>query len=591
MFQQIKVTAFAAHLVFCLAAFLALTGTAAAQRDLRYAYPQQLSISPLGVNLQTGRFSHSVTDIAIGDLQLTRTWGDFPSATTSARLFGTVTNESGWSHNFASATHLDQGATSYRKVVLAGVSHRYIVLPDGINFVPFSKSARGTLLVKNGAIYSLTTQSGDQHQFSTASGAIAMLMSTVKADGTRIDYSYDGSWRLRQIRSSRGFAIVLTYDGVGNINQACGFNLATTYLPLGAGCAGAQIITSYGYDGSGNKLSTITDPAGAVVTITGYASGGGPLCITKPNSSTCTVSNIYGPQPGDPSPSWAPPDVVRSQTIPGEGSWTYSYNLGHDILDVPIVAGRPRFSWTYMTDPAGNATTLQYDRGVLVGASTPAGYTNYKYANEVVTTGNITFDYHAVQPSLVVHPNKGADFYFYNNRGQVLQKSTWPQGVPTPTLIDGSPFIANNDPQLTLCCVYPGYPNIPTGSLVYTQTYLPDFPPGNAFPTGCGSGPGDARRCDKPTLQVDAKGNQTEFTYDPAGTAASDRNLATRCKWHPTADTLQLCPADSLASQQQRRLYGGTRYLAAVAARELPNHRCFGQRLCGRNSGRGCDHL
>jgi hypothetical protein len=152
-----------------LALLAAWASAVSAQSDMRYAYPQQLSVSPLGVNLQTGRFTHSVTDIAVGDLQLVRAWGDFPEFSQASRLFGTLSLENGWSHNFASGTQIDQN--NYRMVAIGGTTYRYIVQPDGINFIPFNRSARGTLLVRSGSIFTLTTQSGDQHQFTAISAA------------------------------------------------------------------------------------------------------------------------------------------------------------------------------------------------------------------------------------------------------------------------------------------------------------------------------------------------------------------------------------------------------------------------------------
>ncbi len=515
---------FSVVLVFMLMVLGALFATllfaapASAQADLRYAYPQQLSVSPLGVNLQTGRFTHSVTDIAVGDLQLTRVWGDWPEFTQTGRLFGALSGESGWSHNFANGTQVDQN--NYRMVAIAGTTFRYVVAPDGVNFVPYNRSAHGTLLVRSGSTFTLTTESGDQHQFAATSAtptANAVLSWTLRADGTRIDYSYDASWRILQVRSSRAYAIVFTYDGSGNIAQVCGFNIANTYLAPTAGCSGALVTTSYGYDGTGNGLQTVTDPAGQVVTITGYASQGGPLCITRAGSSTCAITNTYGPQPGDPSPTWAPPDVVRSQVTPGGGTWTYSYVMGADPLDVPIVPGRPRWSRSTMTDPNGNITNLRYDRGVLVEAATPAGITNYKYENLVYNGNGISFDYHAVQPSLVILPGGGAEYFVYDARGNVVQRSQWPQGAPTPTLIDGiTPLVPTNDVDLALCCVNFGIANLPAGAIAFTQGFLPSYPAGNPYPTGCGSGPADARRCANPTIRIDANGQQTDYVYDAA---------------------------------------------------------------------------
>ena len=55
---------------------LAMAVPAHASNDLRYAYPDQMSVSPAGVNLQTGRFTHSKTDVVIGPLRFVRSWAE-----------------------------------------------------------------------------------------------------------------------------------------------------------------------------------------------------------------------------------------------------------------------------------------------------------------------------------------------------------------------------------------------------------------------------------------------------------------------------------------------------------------------------------
>lgn len=492
---------------------------AQAQSDLRYAYPQQISLSPLGVNLQTGRFTHLVTDISIGDLQLTRSWGDVATYKGMRRMFGTrVENQgyvTGWAHNFSQGVHFDATTNNMYQVTIGGAAYRFASGTNG--FTPWNRTARGSSLIKTGAVYDLTTSSGEQHRFDVVSGNDARIAWTVRSDGTRIDYSYNASGQLHQIRSSRGYAIVIDYGSQGNISSACGFNLAETFVPATHSCAGAALKTGYTYSADGNNLLTITDVSNAVVTITGYATMGGPLCITQPNSPICAITNSYDKLPGEDVLYNPPPDAVRTQTTPAGGIWTYTYELGENVNDVPIQPGRPRWTGTMMADPDGRNTITRYDRGVLVDVDAPAGFTNYKYENLNIQNANINFDYHAVQPTLITTPSGNQEYYLFNGRGEVILRSLWPQGAPEPTLTNGSNMLAPlSDPDLRTCCTVPGIANIPAGAVSFGQAYLPDYPAGHPYPSGCGTGPAQFRLCNKPLARIDANGNQTDYTYDPA---------------------------------------------------------------------------
>lgn len=96
------------HLGVMICAFLAslaafFPGNAQAQYD-RFAWPQQYVMTPTGVNLQTGRFIYSKTDLTIGNLSLTRSWGDVPAMTVDDKSLGQLnmpgpTVANGWEHN------------------------------------------------------------------------------------------------------------------------------------------------------------------------------------------------------------------------------------------------------------------------------------------------------------------------------------------------------------------------------------------------------------------------------------------------------------------------------------------------------------
>lgn len=481
-----------------------------ASNDLRYAYPDQLSVSPTGVNLQTGRFTYSKEDIKIGPLSFVRSWAELVPVANNSNIMGQYTSGivAGWTHNYVQGIKFINNSVNQYDVFVDGKRYRY-ALGSGGDFMPWNKAALGTLLTQTGTAYYLTDGAGAKFAFDKSLPANAPV-SAEYPDGSRLDYSYNGTGKLISVKSSLGYALNLEYDGYDNVSAVCGFNTANTYIAPGS-CSGATLRASYSYVSSGSQLATVTDARGGVVQITGFQ----PSCITLPDSSTCEVQNFFGPQPGDPSPT-TPPDIVRKQIMADGKIWEFGYNLGEDPLDVPIVAGRPRWSRSWMTAPDGKVTDLRYDRGVLVRMVTPASTTTYLYENEVITSANISFDYHAVLPTLVTHDEGNREYYRYNTVGQIILKSFWPKDAPHPTLIGGGDMISRTDTELANCCTTPGFANNPAGSVSYIQGFLPSYPLGHIKPTGCGSGPADAKLCRSPTTQIDANGNQTDFTYDPA---------------------------------------------------------------------------
>jgi len=496
--------------LFAAALAATITVPAIASNDLRYAYPDQMSVSPSGVNLQTGRFTYSKTDLALGPLRFVRSWAESVPAST-ARIMGTYTNVqnyiTGWTHNYIQGVEMSPSSVTDYDVFVDGQRFRYS-LTSGGEFLPWNKAALGTLLTQTSTHYYLTDKNGAKFVFDKALPSDAPI-SAEYPDGSRIDYSYNGAGRLNSVRSSLGYVLNLEYDGYGNVSTVCGFNTAKDYVAAGS-CAGAELKASYGYASSGNQLATVTDVGGAVTQITGTL----PTCISLPASATCEVQNFYGTQPGETF--LTPPDIVRKQIMADGKTWLYSYNLGEDPADVPIVAGRPRWSRTWMTAPDGKTTSARYDRGVLVLLAAPAGNTTYLYENEVYASGTISFDYHAVLPTLVTHDEGNREYYLYNTSGQVILKSSWPKDAPHPTLAGGGDMISRTDTDLALCCTTPGIANIPAGAVSIGQAFKPSYPVGHIKPTGCGTGPADAKLCSKPTMQIDARGNQTDFTYDPA---------------------------------------------------------------------------
>lgn len=526
---------------FTLAALLAVFSPQRSYaEDSRFQYPQQYSLSPKGVNVQTGRFMSSKADLSIGNMTLTRNWGDVPSMAINRSIGasavysedvvqGWVTPNVGWNHSFNQGVSYWTGSNTALPrayVVVDGKQYTFAVLTDG-TIGPADQGSQGTRLVSASGQWSFTDRAGNLFTFfahpAIAQGGVAgnpvqVLQSAVYANGTRIDYAYNGAAQPRFVKSNTGYAIAFDYDGNGNVAAACGFNLAQTFADASTTCAGATLKVAYGYDATGRNLTSVTDTLGRVVTITyvtplpGYSF---PSCVSFPNVATCEIQNSYGFQPGDALATYS--DQVRVQTTATGDVWRYSYIPQPDPIDVPIVAGLPRYSRATITDPVLQPTALKYDRGHLVTQTTPAGAVNYRYAYRKLdvpyVTGNpTTLQYHDAMPRLVIQPEGDIQYIGHDNRGNLTQNSFWPKGAVNP--------LAPTDPNLVGCCVSPDPPVFPAGSVTYGQTFLGDegftsnF--GAVFVLGCGSGPPDAKLCDKPLTRTDPNGNVTDYTYDVA---------------------------------------------------------------------------
>lgn len=515
-----------------------LFSSPASADDARWSFPQQYIMSSGGVNLQTGRFIYSKTDISIGDMKFTRTWGEVPALGVNNRSLGILDGggmavgwvplTAGWSHNFNQGVYYWWGSnTSLPRiyVVAGGKVYTFVQLSDG-GIGPADQSTQGTRLELPSGNWVFTDRAGNVFSFFPHSaipqgnnpGALNQLLQSVTyANGVRQDYSYRTDGRPRFIASNTGFAIGLEYDGNGNVSSACGFNLARGYADASTPCASAPIRTSYAYDAAGKTLTSVTDSTGQVVSMT-YKSLQPTVnllsCVTLPNSSTCEIRNTFNQQVGG-GLDYSLPDQVTVQTKASGAIWSYTYNPQPDPMDVPVVLGQPRYSRSRMTDPNGAIYGFRFDRGHLTQHYTPGGTTEYRYAYRLVSipfSGSepTNLEYFDTLPGLMEPPEVNREFFAHDNRQNLIQHSYWPKNSANPA--------APTTPGWDNCCIAPGIPAYPAGSITYTRTFLGDqgFTSiyAGMFVLGCGSGPADAKRCDKPLSLIDPDGNTTDYTYD-----------------------------------------------------------------------------
>ncbi len=509
-----------------IATGLAFSASAHAQ-DYRWKFPQQYSVSPKGVNLQTGRFMHQATDVSIGDLKFDRSFGDLPAfVPEGARSLGLVVvfgrKPNGWTHNFNEGVTTAGGAY---KLVVGSVEYQFKTLLGG-EVVPSDKTSQGTDLDTTGGVWTFRDKSGNRFEFLThpavtATGGSARVLSrAIFADGRTVDYSYNANGQPSFVRSGKGYAIAITYDPNKNVAQVCGYNLALVYADASTGCGPSVLRSSYQYNATGH-LTTVTDTGGDVVTMTysslGQASGAVlPSCISLPNAATCEIQNVFFNPATDPC--CAAPDQVRRQTTAQGLVWQYLHEPPPNPNDEPVVPGQPRYHDAEMTDPEAGNTLGRYDRGRLTLLASPSGETAYKYvylrfAEPSGPPGSF-FEYHDSAPSLITYPEGNREFFRRDDRGNILMHSHWPKGAPIPA------NIVPSDPAQADCCIKPDVPVLPPGSVTYYQSFLPSYgligTSGNVYTLGCGVVSADARLCDKPVWRKDARGNQTDYTYDAA---------------------------------------------------------------------------
>lgn len=515
-----------------------LAGSAIANAaDNRDSYPKQFSVSPKGVNIQTGRFSYQQVDLGIGPLKMVRSLGDGALYYGVMRRFGLLANSGtrtrGWTHNYASGISVGTtGGVTYHRVTVDGTQYMFKALADG-TLAPGDAGTQGMTLYSSGGQTIMVDHSGNQYTFIThpAAGNPVVLQRALYANGSAISITYTSAALPKLVSSNMGYAIIFDFDGSQNVSAACGFNTAQTYVDSATTCAGAAMKVSYGYDASGSRLMSVTDTAGGVTSYSYAETGTGAAylvsCISLVNSATCALQNSYGDQPGDPLvngfPCCTKRDQVRVQTTATGNVWRYNYEPAEDPNDVPQQQCWPYWAGADMTDPGGGYTGVNFDRGYLIHVDAPEGITDYRYPNGCTTgslgTALVSIEVRLPKPTLVRKPGGIREYYEYDLRGNVTRRVIFPIGAPDPLLTNGGQWVPS-DPDLNRCCLALGTPAIPAGSQVFQTSYLASYwasgTYGQAYAFGCGVGPSDAKLCNKPQSVIDAAGYQTDYTYDPA---------------------------------------------------------------------------
>ena len=359
------------------------------------SFPAEKFITaPGGVDMRTGRYAYSATDLSIGPeqggLSLVRSMPEFVAG--HANPFGN------FAHNWdifllETKVTLSTGAwggSDYR--MTAHYGGRALTFESPSNATGFTYRSAGPMATLTpsgpresaGTFYTLVTADGTVAvfraigSFDCAQDGIARRCAAVsqvtEPDGTRytFDYSYDSQRpgnraRLVRVTSSRGYALLLEGSGT-RIDKACVVNLASASAPADGLCPAGARTASYGYD-AGNSLISVVSPGQAQSTF-GYeplGSGRFRMTFVKPGQNAPWLTNTVGHRYDEMDTAQ---ELVEQQSFAGGQHYDYDYGQGPEttVRAYPAVAGG-----TYI-DSRGQRTKVEFLWPTAPGMNTPGSY-------------------------------------------------------------------------------------------------------------------------------------------------------------------------------------------------------------------------
>ena len=488
---------------------------------------ERLAVTPGGVDMRTGRYNFSQTDLSIGEdnetggLALTRSLG------TDAA--GHVSPFANFSHNydiFITLQQIDQvtfgnGAGTRVRVHFGGRSETFEQAGANPSFEQVSRSGYARLS-EAGGVYSFATADGTVAIFRTSlddcstARPCAYVSTITYADGTRFTFDYDaaagaGTAHLRSVTSNRGYALKLQYGSGADahfIASACVINLAAAPAPASHACpASPPASASYAYAtlGGERRLVTASDAGGGQWAYS-YApvANGLTMAFTRAGETAPWLTNTIWVRPNMDSTD----EVVTHQAFADGTAYSYFYDTSPQVEgEIPQIAGG------YFIDPAGNRTTVAYafpprpsslnpPRAPSSGGE-PGGYPPVNYADVIyqITPG----------PVSITDPLGRVTRYDYCDPTAAQSLPSWERNrclvAPMPvsfTEPDGRRTDLHWDMQTRNPLRQTRHPLSGSGlsDIVTSATY-------NCAPTAMAV-------CAKPVTTTDARGNVTEYFYDLA---------------------------------------------------------------------------
>ncbi|GAA0488183.1 hypothetical protein GCM10009096_33960 [Parasphingorhabdus litoris] len=489
------------------------------------SYPaEEFLTSPGGVDMRTGRYVYQNTDLSIGagtsELQLIRSMPIYTSG--HANPFGNFSHN--WDifiteERFDQSGRMTSGGQDYRmRVHLNGTTLTF----EGRQFVnTYGYKGRGPIarLVVSGdqsssaAIYTMTAPDGTIITFraignrdctgpisnaGTRRCAFASRIVTPENKILDLAYNYNGALTgnratLRSIRSSSGYALLFRYSG-SRVTEACAVNLAVYYVPANT-CPTGVAKGSYSY--SNNKLTGFTDAEGNV---SSFTYNGSAMGFVRPGDAQAWLVNTITLANLDDITFH---EVVNRQDFADGSSYTYSWSQTPYSVNQP----RPVNAGGSVTDSNGKSIHVEFEFPIMPGTGSERPciglqcpqpdpddflYNIYQQTPGPVRLedqlGRVTLnDYCDPRVMAELPPNK-------RNRCAVypLRSFTDPEGIKT--LLE-----------------YDNYQNVTKA----TRQAKPGSGLANIV-TSAAYGTTNPKTSTKPLWVIDANGNRTDFTYDPA---------------------------------------------------------------------------
>ena len=511
------------------------------------------------INLQTGLFVYTKTDLAVNDRNPDRLDPNLPSVGSCLTSLWVGTNLS--YDMFLVGDTASPGGYTYQDLVFAdgGRVHFTRTSPctdgDGscayYNAVYTATSTPGPLYGATIAwvggffvgTWNLTTKDGTVYIFPDAEDASnwqeAALIGIIDRHGNAMTFTRDQHSNLTKITSPNGRWIQLTYDAlnrvtsaVDNIGRSVSYGYSSEGYLLTATDANRGT-TDFAYDGNGDMLS-VQDPNGItylqneydlndMVTKQTLADGGiYKFAYSMDSNNNVTQTDVWDPQGYHRIVAFNSDGYMTNDTHavgkPEVQAITYNRQEGTGFLLGITDALNRQTQFAY--DSMGNVTTITQLAGTANAATTSFSYNPqyYEVASVSDPLGNTTsFSYDNLGSLVSVSNPLGETATFtYNSQGQPLT-ATDPQGNQSQFSYDAGDLTATTDP---LGRTTSGFVDAAGRIISVTD------PLGHSLQIAYDP-------LNQITSMTDPLGNQTSFTYDGNG----NRLTVTDANQHTTTYT------------------------------------------------------
>lgn len=348
---------------------------------------EKYAIAPGGVDMRTGTYVYSETDLQIGPkdggLALTRT--------SPVYVNGHVNPFGNFSHSWdimlverrIRISPPQEIGPDYRIMFhFGGRTFTFEGLENAVGFGYKSDGPTAYLTYTGGTknsstvAYTVRGPDGTSYLFRPMGGKdcgttrrCAYVSKITQPDGTvlNFDYAYDAAAtgnraRLTRITSSRGYVLMQEWTG-NKVSKACVINAATEAPPAGTSCPTALAMATYAYDGEG-RLTSATAPDNSVSQFTYAPISSLPVKFAmgfiKPGASSPWLTNKVWVRLDEEE---MPQEITQEQNFADGRIFTYAYELS------PFTTNKqPTLAGGTVTDAHGHQIKYEYDWPILPGS-------------------------------------------------------------------------------------------------------------------------------------------------------------------------------------------------------------------------------